>query len=329
MRDLTMCAGFGDDSRDERTYCNDVLHENSYAWLAWLSWVDGSTPNAFENSITPPGRWDVTQPFMDVYGTLAAYKAWTMLRDPLAKKYLDQYAKYWNANCGHPASDFPGYPPAYDCTTYFTQPAIANGNHALAGDTGAANTGFMYNTAGNGQFFGSIDPTYTFTAGSGQVLVDSSFAGLGGLTAGDLVQNVNTGYLYATNSIQNVDQLDPTVQYKVIGPTDNTAHTFYIQCPSTHVVDATCPTPGAAFTGFTMAGTPLSTSGYSLKIHAQFDDGTTNDPTYPGYVMQAIEALQVAGYNMSAALGQGNTRFGVIQDPQWPSHQLDATVVVP
>jgi len=45
--------------------------------------------------------------------------------------------------------------------------------------------------------------------------------------------------------------------------------------------------------------------------------------------MEAIEALQVAGYNMSAALGEGNTRFGVIQDPQWPSHQLDVTVVVP
>jgi hypothetical protein len=187
----------------------------------------------------------------------------------------------------------------------------------------------MYNTAGNGQFFGSIDPGYTFTAGSGKVLVDSSFPGLGGLTAGDLVQNVNTGYLYASNSSQNVDQLDPAVQYKVIGPIDNTAHTFFIQCPSTHVVDATCPKPGAAFTGFTMAGTPLSTSGYSLKIHAQFDDGTTNNPTYPSYVMQAIEALQVAGYNMSAALGQGNTRFGVIQDTQWPSHQLDPTVVVP
>jgi hypothetical protein len=115
----------------------------------------------------------------------------------------------------------------------------------------------------------------------------------------------------------------------VIGPIDNTAGTFYIRCPLGHAVDSTCPTPGAAFTGCSRNGVPLTDANFGLLLHAQFDNGGSFDGNYAGWVMQAIKALAVAGYNMSAAISQQTTRFGVIVDANHPGRQLDETLVVP
>ncbi len=128
-----------------------------------------------------------------------------------------------------------------------------------------------------------------------------------------------------------IDQLDPTRQYVVMAPIDNTALTFYIQCTSADqaAFPSQCPVAGQAFTGFTSLGVPTTTSVFLLLLHAQYDNGYTYNPDYISYVMEALGALNVAGYNMSAALAQGLTRFGVVTDPGNPVHQMDGTVVVP
>jgi hypothetical protein len=331
LRDQTRGASFGDDSRDERTYFNDILHENDYAWKNWLAFIDGSTPNAYEQSIQAPGypQWGVV--FVDTYGTAAAFMAKAALNDPLGISLSDQFARHWQAACGHSLADFPAYPPAFYCTTYNYYAAVKDGgaNTNAFSTTPVQNSGFAYNTV-NGQDWGNVQDGFGFTAGSGQVSIPLA-AGVVQVEVGDLVRNYNPGFYGGTGP--SVDQLDPTRQFTIIGPIDNVAHTFYIQCTSAdHIAfPSQCPTAGAAFTGFTRGGVPLTdlNSGYGLVVHSQYDDGHTYDSTYINYVGQAIAELNVVGYDMSAALAQEATRFGVLNDSGHPSRILDATVVVP
>ena len=314
-RGIGNCAAFGDDSRDEQHFCNDVLQENYWAYLDYLTWADGTAPGAYENSITPPGTTTFGDTFVSVYGAIAASQNWMRLHDPFAAQMLNQFSRLFQAACGHSVADFPAYPPAYYCTTYIAQPAIANGSIPIgsAGWPGIKNMGPAYNTT-NGQDYGSAELGFTFTAGSGQVKIDTNPPGGNTqIVAGDLVKNYNQSF-YAGGGV-TVDQLDPTRQYVVMAPIDN--------------YPSQCPVAGQAFTGFTSGGTPLSTSVFALLLHSQYDNGWTYNGTYVSFVMEAIGELNVAGYNMGAALAQGLTRFGVLTDSSNPVHQMDGTVVVP
>jgi hypothetical protein len=77
------------------------------------------------------------------------------------------------------------------------------------------------------------------------------------LTTGDTVKNINRWWNNGGTGL-DVDELIGTNWYTVIGPIDNTAGTYHIQCPPSHPVTTTCPTPGAAFTGFTRNGKPIT-----------------------------------------------------------------------
>jgi hypothetical protein len=100
--------------------------------------------------------------------------------------------------------------------------------------------GPAYNTT-NGQDYGSAELGFTFTAGSGQVKIDTNPPGGNTqIVAGDLVKNYNQSF-YAGGGV-TVDQLDPTRQYVVMAPIDN--------------YPSQCPVAGQAFTGFTSGGTP-------------------------------------------------------------------------
>jgi hypothetical protein len=333
-RQLSNCAAFGDDTRDEQHWCNDSLVESNLMWLDWVVWLDGSTPHAYESSISSPGltsgRADT---FMSVYGLISAEQDWLRLHDPYASQVLPMFARLFQATCGHSVADFPAYPPAYYCTTYIPQPAIKNGGIPAGGNQGlypgVQNFGAAYNTT-NGQDYGSEELGFTFTPGSGQIRMDLNPPGSNTqLVAGDLVRDYNISY-FGAGAIK-VDQLDPTRQYVVMAPIDNSAYTFYIQCTSAdHTAYPTqCPTAGQAFTSFTIGGAPANTSAYSLLLHSQYDNGYTYNGDYIGWVEEAIGYLAVGGYNMSASIAQALTRFGVVNDTSRPTRQMDPTVVVP
>jgi hypothetical protein len=331
QREVEMCAAFGDDTRDERTYCNDVLHENYYAQLAWAAWIDGSTPGAWEASLTIPADVYFGDTFVQNYGTWADYKGQVMLHDPLSIAMNNKNAKIYQAACGHSVADWPAYPPAYYCTTYIPQRSIHNGGIYTGGSylTALPNIGAVYNTT-DGSDYGSAELGFGFTAGSGQVVTTYNPPGPNTqIVAGDLIRNYAAGY--SGNPADNIDQLDPTRQYTVIPPIDNNALTFHIRCEAAdHVAfPAQCPVAGQAFTGFTVGGTPLTGTNYWMLLHSQYDNGYTYNGTYISMVASAIEALQAAGYDMSAALGQLSARFGIIKNASAPSNQFDPTVSVP
>jgi hypothetical protein len=331
-RTIGNCAAFGDDSRDEQHWCNDVLTENYWAYLDWLAWADGSTPGAFEASITPPGTTTTASTFVGVYGAVSSAQNWMRLHDPYSQKLVTQFTRLFQAACGHSVADFPAYPPAYYCTTYIAQPAIANGSIPIgsAGWPGIKNMGAAYNTT-NGQDYGSAELGFGFTAGSGQVSIDYNPPdGNTSIVAGDLLKDYTISY-YGGGGALKIDQFDPTRQYVVMGPVNTTALTFYIQCTAAdHAAYPTqCPVAGQAFTGFTSGGTPITTSIYALILHSQYDNGWTYNGDYIGFVMEAIGELSAAGSNMSAAVAQGLARFGIVNNGSSPTRQMDPAVVVP
>jgi hypothetical protein len=127
------------------------------------------------------------------------------------------------------------------------------------------------------------------------------------------------------------------VWYQILGPVDNSSfyHTFYLQCPLGHAVDATCPTPGAAFTGFTRGGVPVTNEfGYEqFKYRLSFDPGPGNgyvDPTYDQYAGQTLSALKILGYSVPNALADFAVRDGNGgYNPTLPSNWWDPTVIIP
>lgn len=313
FRDWSLAAAFGDDNRPERAYFNDSLNEGYNSFVARMKWIDGATPNAYEKSIQPPGYPYWGETFVDVFGASTGAMNYAMLHSPLGKLYSDRFSTLLLDICGHPASDFPAYLSAFGCTFYSRAYAIKDGSVQL----GNQNTGAAYN-ATDASDYGDAGSYYTFTAGSGQVAIGSpTYA----LTAGDEVKNWGPGY---DGSV--IDQLDPKVKYKVMGPISG--NTFYVQCPAGHMVDATCPTPGAAFTGFTANGAPLNTPYAILLYRPQADNGGTSNINYMPYNWQSISFLTAIGYNMSAAINQFTTRFGTITKDNGPSFILDPTVVV-
>ena len=102
-----------------------------------------------------------------------------------------------------------------------------------------------------------------------------------------------------------------------------------------HAVDATCPTPGAAFTGFTRGGNPVVNefNTENFQFHLQYDPGPGAgyaDPNYDQYTGQVINGLHILGYSVPHAMadfamrdGNGGYNTGL------PSMWWDPTVVIP
>jgi hypothetical protein len=57
-----------------------------------------------------------------------------------------------------------------------------------------------------------------------------------------------------------IDQLPGDQWFEIMEPIDNSQYfvTYHVRCPIGHPVDKTCPTPGAAFTGWTRNGVDIS-----------------------------------------------------------------------
>ena len=229
--------------------------------------INGSATNAMQLSIVPPGFISWGETFMDVYGASTGAQAWAMLRAPLGKLYSDKFSVLLNDICGHAAADFPAYLSARNCTLYSRSYAMKDGSvtmeQSLSG-VGYPNTGSALNTT-DASDYGDTNSYYTFTAGSGQVRMSSPSTPQ--LTVGDEVKN------FSGVDGSKIDQLNPTQKYKIMGPIDNANFTFYIQCQAADhaAYPAQCPTAGAAFTGFTANGSPLSTSQADLIYRPQYD----------------------------------------------------------
>ena len=100
------------------------------------------------------------------------------------------------------------------------------------------------------------------------------------------------------------------------------------------MVDATCPTPGAAFTGFTRGGVPVTNEfGYEqFKYRVAFDPGPGNgyaDLNYDQYGGQTLNALKILGYSVPNALADFAVRDGNGgYNPTLPSNWWDPTVII-
>jgi hypothetical protein len=214
---------------------------------------------------------------------------------------------------------------SFYCIDYTFQPTIHDGIQPIIGQGG--NQGqFMNGT--DAADFGSWSP-FTNVLTGGQ-LSESSYT----ITAGDTIKPiVGWGQPEA-----GLDQLsDGTKWYNIIGPIDNSGFnkTFYLQCPTDHAVDATCPTPGAAFTGFTRGGVPVvNEMGYDEpKYRLQYDPGPGQgyaDPNYVQYGGQTINGLHILGHSVPNAMSDFNARAGTgYYQSGLPSNWWDPSVVIP
>jgi hypothetical protein len=125
--------------------------------------------------------------------------------------------------------------------------------------------------------------------------------------------------------------------FSIIGPVNNTPginHTFYIQCTAAdHAAFPTqCPVAGQAFNGFTRSGVPIQNESLNtLKLRLSYDPGAGGEYSAPNYMQyggQKINALHIAGYDVTNAMTAFDTRGGGYNDGQ-PINNWDRSVVIP
>ena len=323
IRDITYPATFGGDSNIERSYFNDFLTETNYYYPLYLAFKDGPGSTGYSASILGPdnpGTGVVVDTFITSYVASAAYIMQTFLHAPLAAGWNSKLQRFYEGVCG---GQLPGAPVSYYCIDYIYQPEIHNGDAGFVGFGG--NIG-QYMNGTDASDFGSFVPFTNIMTG-GQLSINDYI-----VTAGDTLKNM-TGWV----GTGVIDQLPGNQWFTIIGPVDNSQyyHTFYVKCPLGHAVDATCPTPGAAFTGFTRAGVPIVNEfGYNQpKYRVSFDPGPGNGYANPNYVQyggQTINGLHVLGYNVTHATSDFNTRAGTgYYNPAMPSYWWDPTVTIP
>jgi hypothetical protein len=145
--------------------------------------------------------------------------------------------------------------------------------------------------------FGAFSP-YTNVLTGGQL---SAFSYV--FTPGDFLKPMTAPVPFVTSL--PLDQLSGLVWYQILGPVNNSVApaTFYLQCPVGHAVTSTCPTPGAAFTGFTRGGVPVVNEfNYDqFKYRPQHDPGAGagySDLNYVQYGGQTLSALKILGYSV-------------------------------
>jgi hypothetical protein len=323
IRDVTYPATFGGDSNIERSYYNDFLTETGNYYPLFLAFKDGAGSTGFSKSILGldnVGGGTGVDTFITSYIAGAAYIMQTFLHTPLAAGWNSTLQRFYEGVCGGQLS---GAPVSFYCIDYTYQPQIHDGDATPVGFGG--NVG-QYMNGTDASDFGSWTP-YTNILTGGQMSVNDYI-----VTAGDTLKSI-TGWA----GVGVIDQLPGNQWFTIIGPIDNssTYHTFYVKCPLGHAVDATCPTPGAAFTGFTRSGTPI-TNEFTYdqpKYRLAYDPGPGNGYANLNYVQyggQTINGLHILGYNVSHATSDFNTRAGIgYYNPAMPSYWWDPTIVIP
>jgi hypothetical protein len=327
IRDVTYAATFGGDNNIERSYFNDIVTETSNYWPLHLKYKDGPGSTGYSHSTWPPVNDLVTDNVLAVtffqvgYVSEVSYIMQTFLHVPMAGTWNTALQRFTEGLLG---SQLPNAPVSYYVAGYQLQPAVQNGDGFYVGFGGSIG---QYVNGTDGADFGWFASNWLNVLTGGQVQAQG-----GGftITAGDSLKMLDPWYGYS-----NLDQLPGLPWFEIMGPIDNVNKTFYIKCPLGHAVDATCPTPGAAFTGFSRGGSPVSNEVNTevAKYRFSYDPGAGQgyqDNNYTQYAGQVINGLHVLGYNVAHATSDFNTRAGTAYyNPQMPSFWWDPTIVVP
>jgi hypothetical protein len=329
MRDITYPAAFGSDNDIERSYYNDFLVESRNYYPMWLKFKDGAGNTNYNTSIAEPGGGGgegVTfESFIQTYIFGAAWHMVTFLHEPLGSAWLSKSQRFTEGVCG---SQLTGALPYY-CFDYYYSSAINNG--ADGSVTSQQGSTGLYTNGADASDFGIV-PTVNLLTG-GQVSVGSYT-----VTPGDQVMSMwNYHIISSAGSPGPIDQLPGNRYFSIIGPVNNTPginHTFYIQCTAAdHAAFPTqCPVAGQAFNGFTRSGVPIQNESLNtLKLRLSYDPGAGGEYSAPNYMQyggQKINALHIAGYDVTNAMTAFDTRGGGYNDGQ-PINNWDRSVVIP
>lgn len=328
LRDQTFAAALGGDGNIERSYFADQITENLNYYPQWLAYKEGPGVTNIETSILPPnfvGSWSAVDTFIGNYMFLAAYDMQTFLHAPVLSLWITPFQRFYEGACGEQLA---GHLSAYYCIDYSYSPAIHNGDGP---GYGGGSIGSYINGT-DASDFGNFAP-YTSILAGGLLQQGPYYT----LTTGDTVKNINRWWNNGGTGL-DVDELIGTNWYTVIGPIDNTAGTYHIQCPPSHPVTTTCPTPGAAFTGFTRNGKPITAfpdTGnaiiYRINPVTGYNPSTGYaDPNYISYAGEVMNGLTILGRDVPNArrifaARSGPSYYGSGAPSQW----WDPTVVVP
>jgi hypothetical protein len=337
VRDIIYPAAFGGDSNIERSYYNDLLTESANYEPLWLNFKDGPGSTNYTTSIMPgndviDGGPETTM-FQVVYVANVAYIGQTFLHDRLSGMWNTRAQRITEGVMGGQLPGMgngPGLIPTFYTASFDAQMAIHDGDGGQ--DPWVGNVGRYYNGT-DATDFSVYDFQFEILTG-GKVQID-----VYRLTAGDQIKGIDPWTVYRPGSFPNLDQLTPANQYyELIGPIDNSTFpnsTAYIKCPLGHAVTATCPTPGAAFTGFSHGGVPVQNSFRveTAKFRPQYDPGPGqgyDDNNYTQAIGQMMSGLYILGYNVAHAKADFAVRAGTaFYNPVLPSFWWDTTVVVP
>jgi hypothetical protein len=193
------------------------------------------------------------------------------------------------------------------------------------------NTGKFFNGV-DAKDFGTLSSNVHILAGG--VLEQNNFR----LTAGDTLKMLSSWW--PGIGADPIDQLPGDRWFEIMDP-DNSQLTvngyvrYKVRCPIGHAVDAACPVPGQAFTGFTRGGVDIAGTNNSdgPKLRPQFDPGPGSGFVSPNYVQhggQIIYGLHILGYKVDHAMAAFDRQGGpgYFQSSQ-PQFWWDPTVVIP
>jgi hypothetical protein len=320
LREKVNAAALGGDSNQERQYFEDMLTENGNYYPHWMAYKNGTSQN-YETSLSSPnqGTFSSQDPFNVDYMFATTYLGWQMLHQPMFGSWIPGFQRFYEGVLGEKLQ---GHLSAYYAIDYSYSPATHDGDQPLnLGNMGPAMNGT------DASDFGAFSVFSTVGLPGGQIKQASPVYTL---TAGDKVKNVNNAFSSSTGYA--IDQLPGNQWFEIIGPIDNTVGTYYVKCPIGHAVDATCPTPGAAFTGFSRNGVPIvNETGDSIIYRPQYAPATGfSDGNYMPYVGQILAGLQILGQDVNAARAIFTTRGGdTSYNPQAPSQWWNPNAVVP
>ncbi len=330
--DKTLPAALGGDNNIERTYFNDIITENGNYYPQFVAWKDGPSNHNLENSLISanwPGSGYSVDTFIMNYVFAASYAMQTYLHAPMAANWLPTYQIFMEGFCGEQMAN---RPPSYYCMDYTFIPAIKDLDLDISGPAIGAS---QINGTDAGDFWSFASFWNNNVLPGGQLqLAGGSYI----LTPGDQIKWANgiTGYRGLL-----IDQLPGNTSHSIMGPIDNNAHTYYVQCTSAdHIAFPTqCPVAGQAFTGFTRNGVPVVENADGIAYRPQYDPGPGGgfaDPNYAAYGKMILNGLQILGYDVSHAQPLTDARQGATPtgpgSAVWNYEQYqwwDPTIVVP
>jgi hypothetical protein len=346
-RDVLYPATFGQDpsvaypdgtKNSERAYFHDMNTETGNYWPLFLAFRDGPGSTGYSLSVYPPnepdtlgaGNGGLMSGFVTAYTASVAYLAETWLHEPvLGSQWNSKLQRYYEGICG---GQLPGAVSDYYCTEETLDPYIHDGG---ATEVNAGQSIGQYLNGVDASDFGNNDAFMSILSGGQFQSQEYTF------TAGDTMRMTYSGWDGgAIDPYTPIDQLPGTRRAVIMGPIDNTAKTFYIQCNSAdHATWPTqCPVAGQAFTGFTRGGVAITTpeTNHIPSYRLQYDPGGGVgyvNLDYDSYTGLVVNGLAVLGFNVSHALTNFAFRCGLPYsscfNPKEPSFFWDSTVVVP